>query len=111
VTPRRDFVDVRDAVRAYVLLAETGTSGEVYNVCGGRSYSVQECLDIVRHLAKVPLQVVSDPTRFRRAEIAEQVGRRDRLEKLGWRPEIPMEQSLADLLDDWRTRIREMRGS
>ncbi|MDA2936671.1 GDP-mannose 4,6-dehydratase [Acidobacteria bacterium AH-259-A15] len=104
--PRRDYVDIRDAVRAYAAVAELGTPGEVYNVCSGRSYSVQQCLDTLLALAKVPLHVFQDPERVRAAEVPDQVGDPTRLQRLtGWRPEVEFETSLADLLEHWRAKV------
>ncbi len=107
LAPRRDFLDVRDAVRAYALLAGSGRPGEVYNVCSGRSYSVQECVDVILALARVPLKVEVEPSRVRPVDISDQVGSWERLQgATGWRPGIPFHQSLADLLADWRERLR-----
>ncbi len=103
LSPRRDYTDVRDAVRAYMLLASTGQSSQVYNVCSGKSHSVQESAEILLAMARVPLQLETDPTRIRSAEIDEQVGSPSRLEReTEWKPEISFDASLADLLDDWR---------
>ena len=103
LTPRRDYTDVRDAARAYVLLAAGGAPGEVYNVCSGRSWSVQECLDVLARLARVPVQVEVDAARQRAVEIPDQVGSAQRLNAAtGWQPGIPVETSLRDLLDSWR---------
>ncbi|MBN1995831.1 MAG: GDP-mannose 4,6-dehydratase [Anaerolineae bacterium] len=101
--PKRDYVDVRDAVQAYIVLAETGQPGEAYHVCSGRSYSVQECVDILLSLAKVHVCVEQDKQRVRAVEIPNQVGDFSRLQQLtGWHPQITLETSLVDLLDDWR---------
>ncbi len=104
---RRDFVDVRDAVRAYVGLAERGAPGEVYNVCGGRGRSARECVDLFARLVNRPIRVECDEALVRRVEIADQVGDATRLrETTGWRPEIPFEESLRDVLNEWRERVR-----
>lgn len=105
--PRRDYTDVRDAVRAYHLLAEHGEAGSVYNVCTGRSVSVQECIDTFSDLVGRPLIVERDEASARRLEIPDQAGDATRLRALtGWRPEIPFPHSVRDVLEDWRARVR-----
>src|SRR5690349_7759621 len=56
LTPRRDFTDVRDVVRAYRLLALDGEPGEAYNVCSGRDVSIQELADRLIGLADHPMR-------------------------------------------------------
>lgn len=106
LSPRRDYVDVRDAVRAYVRLAEIGGAEDVYNVCTGRSISVQECLEMLAALTQAPLTIEQDPALMRTVDIAEQAGCPDRLQRAtGWSAEIPLKTSLSDLLHDWRARV------
>jgi len=103
LTARRDFSDVRDVVRAYVLLLEKGDAGEVYNVCSGKAWSIGEILDILRGLAESPIAVEADPTRGRSEDVPTLVGSFAKLEAAtGWRPGIPLERTLKDLLDFWR---------
>jgi GDP-4-dehydro-6-deoxy-D-mannose reductase len=102
--PQRDFVDVRDGAHAYRLAAQHGQPGEVYNVCSEKSVSIQTCLDELLRLARIPIEIEQDPDRIRPLDIPVSVGDGDLLHKqTGWRPVIPLEQSLADLLDDWRS--------
>lgn len=111
LTPQRDFVDVRDVVHAYHLVAQLGTAGQVYNVCSGRAVAVQTCLDQLLRLAKRSISLEQDPARTRPADIPVSVGDSSRLRELtGWQPTRSLEQSLADLLNDWRQRIRACPG-
>jgi len=104
---RRDFVDVRDAVQAYRLVAFHGSPGSIYNVCSGRAVSIQGCLDMLLKRSQVPIESVRAPSRVQQTDIAVQVGSAARLNRLtGWKPEIGLDQSLADLLDDWREKIK-----
>ncbi len=106
LAPQRDFIDVRDVARAYCLLAQTGQPGEVYNVCSGKAISIQACLDELLRLTQKRIRVEQDPDRMRSSDIPISVGDNNSLrEQTGWRPTIPLEQSLADLLDDWRRQI------
>ncbi len=108
LTPQRDFVDVRDAAHAYRLLAQHGQPGEVYNVCSEQPVSIQTCLDKLLGLTRIPIEIEQDPDRMRPADIPISAGDGNLLRgQTGWRPEIPLQQSLADLLDDWRLEIQE----
>lgn len=103
---KRDFSDVRDVVRAYVLLMEKGESGEVYNVGSGQAHEVQELLDVLLSLARVRIRVEQDPERMRPSDIPAVVADYTRLrECTGWEPAIPFEQSLLDVLDYWRQKV------
>jgi GDP-4-dehydro-6-deoxy-D-mannose reductase len=103
---RRDLTDVRDTVRAYRLLMARGAPGRPYNVCSGRAYRVQDLLDTLLALARVPMRVETDPQRLRPSDNPIVLGDFTRLrQETGWTPAIPIEQTLADLLDDWRRRI------
>jgi len=102
LSPIRDFLDVRDAVRAFWLLAEKGSPGEVYNVCSGVGRTVREVLDIIVSLANRPVSVDQDPQRRRPADEPYIVGDNRKLRALGWAPELPLEMTLADMLDYWR---------
>src|SRR5947209_6445826 len=106
---QRDFTDVRDVVRAYWLLLERGAPGEVYNICSGRAWSIQEVLDFLLSESRVrSIAVTEDPARLRPSDVPVLVGDASRLTReLGWRPEIPFEQTLRDLLEYWRQRRRD----
>jgi GDP-4-dehydro-6-deoxy-D-mannose reductase len=105
----RDFTDVRDAVRAYRLLTERGEAGGVFNVCSGRATPIRHVLEILLSLSAVRgISVEIDPARFQPADVPIQVGDPSRLQAVtGWSPAIALEQTLADVLDDWRNRVRE----
>jgi GDP-4-dehydro-6-deoxy-D-mannose reductase len=103
--PVRDLSDVRDVVRAYRLLATRGKAGEVYNVCSGIGVSVR---DIAAHLlaaARRPLRVTVDPDLVRPVDVPRLVGNGNRLrEHTGWAPEHGLDETLAAVLDDARSR-------
>jgi GDP-4-dehydro-6-deoxy-D-mannose reductase len=111
LSTRRDFVDVRDAVSAYDLIANRGKPGVVYNVCSGRSIAIGECLRTLLGMAKVRLDVIACQSRMQKNDIPVQTGSAARLYKqTGWKPRIPIRQSLNDLLDYWREDVRSARG-
>lgn len=106
---KRDFVDVRDAVRAYELVARKGKSGEIYNVCAERAVSIGECLSILLKQAKVPLEAVLDPAKMQKNDVPIQIGSAKKLKDAArWSPQISLKQSLLDLLNDWRERVKEL---
>jgi GDP-4-dehydro-6-deoxy-D-mannose reductase len=105
LSARRDFTDVRDVVRAYRLLVELGAPGEVYNVCTGRDLAVQELADRMLALATRPMRLEPDPALLRPVEVPVLRGDATKLRAAtGWAPTIPIEQTVADLLDDQRAR-------
>lgn len=104
----RDFLDVRDVVRAYILLVERGESGTAYNVCRGEAFRIHDLLDGLRSRSRVELRVETDPERWRPADLPMLRGDSGRLRlATGWEPGIDMETTLTDLLDDWRQRVVE----
>jgi len=103
LSPVRDFLDVRDVVRAYLLLAEKATPGEAYNVASGRGVAIQEILDTLLSVAAVEVKVEIDPERLRPAEMQEMFGDVSKLRHTtGWEPEFSLRDTLSDLLDEWR---------
>lgn len=103
---RRDITDVRDTVRAYRMLAARGALDGPFNVCCGRAYSVGELLERLLAVAQVPLQIRVDETRLRPHDQPVLVGDPSRIAReTGWRAEIPIERTLADLLEYWRRRV------
>ncbi|MFC5191146.1 GDP-mannose 4,6-dehydratase [Algoriphagus aquatilis] len=105
LTSSRDFVDVRDGAKALILLAEKGISGEVYNICAGKDWTMQESLDILIKIAGIEVKVETDPALFRPSDEKVLLGKTDKIEKLGWKTEIPFEQTLADIYSNWVERL------
>jgi GDP-4-dehydro-6-deoxy-D-mannose reductase len=105
LTPRRDVTDVRDVVRAYRMLVEHGTPGDVYNVCSGRDIAVREIAETLVSMADKPMDLVVDPELQRTVDLPVLRGDNRRLQTAtGWEQTIPLQQTLRDVLDDWRTR-------
>jgi GDP-4-dehydro-6-deoxy-D-mannose reductase len=105
LSARRDFTDVRDVVRAYRLLVESGTPGEIYNVCSGRDVSIEEIAQSLLALAGSPLELETDPSLVRAVEVPVLRGDPARLQDAtGWKPEISLEETLADVMSFWRDR-------
>jgi GDP-4-dehydro-6-deoxy-D-mannose reductase len=103
---RRDFTDVRDVVRAYWLALERAKPS-VYNVCSGRSVAITDILAGLAAQTRLEVRTRTDPQRFRRREVSEIQGSHEKLTRAtGWEPEIPLDQTLLDMLDWWRSRTR-----
>lgn len=104
---KRDFVDVRDAVRAFALLAEKGEAGQIYNVCSGSAVAIQQCLREMMFQSQKQLSARVDAARVQKNDVPVQVGSFQKLHKVtGWNPRISLNESLADLLNDWRERVK-----
>lgn len=103
---RRDFTDVRDMVRAYWLLLERAAPGTIYNAASGRAVAIREIVERFLALAARLIEVRVTADRVRPVDLPLLLGDASRLRALsGWVPRIPLEQSLADVLGDWRHRV------
>jgi GDP-4-dehydro-6-deoxy-D-mannose reductase len=101
---RRDFTDVRDMVRAYVLALEKCEPGEVYNICSGKAWTIQKLLDYLLGLTKTKIEVKQDPARLRPSDVPILLGDNSKFVKAtGWQPTIPFEKTLEDMLEYWRS--------
>ncbi|MGH7742811.1 MAG: GDP-mannose 4,6-dehydratase, partial [Candidatus Eiseniibacteriota bacterium] len=101
----RDLLDVRDVVRAYLALLERGTSGAAYNVCRGTGVKLTRMVELLIERARVRISVEIDPARLRPSDVPYLVGDPAAIERdTGWRAEIALEQTLDDLLAEWRGR-------
>lgn len=102
----RDFTDVRDVVLGYELALQKGRAGEAYNLASGRGRSVQTLLDGLVARSRVPINVRFDPQRARPVDAPVLVGDATRFAtECGWAPTIRFEQTLEDILNDWRRRV------
>ena len=103
---RRDLTDVRDTVRAYVMLVERGRPGRPYNVCSGRAVTVRELLDRLLSLARIKIKVRVDAERYRPNDVPLVLGDPTRIQReVGWTAEIPLERTVGDLLEYWRAQL------
>lgn len=102
---QRDFLDVRDAARAY-LAASDLREGGTFNVGTGRLVPIERILRILVDLARVSVRTETDPALLRAGDPSAFAVDASRFRKAtGWSPRIDLERSLADLLDDWRERV------
>ena len=111
MTPARDFTDVRDVVRAYHLALLYGKSGEVYNIASGRAYPMQYLVDQLLSQTDMHIEVEVDTARFRPADTPIVYGSAGYLRQhTGWVPEIPLDRTIKDVLDEWRSIVRQENG-
>jgi GDP-4-dehydro-6-deoxy-D-mannose reductase len=104
---RRDLTDVRDVVDAYVRLMEGAQPGRPYNICSGRAWRIGDLLDELLQMARTPVKVEVDESRLRPTDIPVIQGDATRMQAdLGWWPRIPVEQTLQDTLDWWRSEVK-----
>jgi GDP-4-dehydro-6-deoxy-D-mannose reductase len=106
LTTKRDWTDVRDMVRGYLLSVLKGKPGEVYNICSEKAVKIEEMLSMLLSFSKVKVKVRRDPGRFRPSDVPILLGDCSKFKKLtGWKPLIPFRQTMKDLLDYWRERV------
>ena len=103
LTPVRDYSDVRDVARAYVLLVEQGDPGGAYNVASGRGHTLEALAKALVARARVPVAIETDPARLRPADVPYLVGDSARLSRAtGWTPSFSIDQTLDSLLEGAR---------
>lgn len=104
---RRDYTDVRDVVRAYLLAMEKGKPGEVYNVGSGSAPRLRDLVALLLKMTRASITLEVDPARKHAVEAQVYVCDARRFQRLsGWRPRIGLERMLRDTLDDWRRHER-----
>lgn len=99
----RDFVDVRDVARALDVVVERGEPGGIYNICSGVETSIRAVVELLRELSVAPWELAVSSRRPPAEDVVRQRGSYERLERAtGWRPSIPLRESVSALLDSWR---------
>lgn len=103
---KRDFLDVRDVARAYMLLMQKGKIGEVYNVGSGKSFKMKDVLEMLLKQTEVKIGIKEDPDLIRHLDIPEIVCDNRKLKKdTGWKQEIKFEDSVKNVLEYWRKMV------
>ena len=100
---KRDFTDVRDMVRGYWLALDKGETGKVYNICSGRTIQIKELLNLLLELSSEKVKIIKDPEKMRSSDNPILQGDSSRFRRRsGWKPKIPLDKTLKDILDYWR---------
>lgn len=103
---KRDFTDVRDVVKSYVKLVVAGQAGETYNVGSGNAKAIQEILDLIVSMSSVDIKVEIDPAKLRPVDVPIIEADIAKINELtGWKPQIPIEQTIQETLDYWRANL------
>lgn len=100
---KRDFTDVRDVVKAYILLLEKGKKGEIYNVGSGQAVEIKAVLNIILSLAKTNISVEVDEKKFRPIDVPVIEADNTKLKQVtGWKQEISLDDTIEETLNYWR---------
>ena len=101
----RDFVDVRDVVRAYYLLLKNGRRGEVYNICSGKGIVLKDIITTMSELLGIKVEAVVNPQLIRPNENKKVIGSYQKIKnEIGWEPEIDITKSLSDIINYWQSK-------
>jgi GDP-4-dehydro-6-deoxy-D-mannose reductase len=103
----RDVSDVRDIARYVTVIAKQGENGGIYNLCSGKTYSIEYLLDTLLSFSTKEIKVVVDENKFRPVDIPKLWGDPSLIkEKFNLEPEYEIKQTLLDLLNYWRERVK-----
>lgn len=101
---KRDFTDIRDAVKAYYQIVLKGKAGEVYNMCSGKAHILKDLLEYMVSLSTAYINIEIDEARFRPSDLPVMLGDNTKIKtEIGWAPEIDIHETLRDLLNYWRS--------
>ncbi|UOG75942.1 GDP-mannose 4,6-dehydratase [Hymenobacter tibetensis] len=103
----RDFLDVRDVVKAYMLLMQNGIGGQVYNICSGNGYSLKQILHMMMSIAGIEVEYSIDKELIRPSDNPIIIGSNKKIkDELGWYPSYSIDASLRDILTYWEQRLK-----
>lgn len=102
----RDFLDVRDVVRAYATAAlseNKDAEGKVFNLASGRTIQIREILEILIRLSGHDIEIIVDPDKVRPLEVSIAFGNADAAKhNFNWSPTVSIEKTIADVLEEWK---------
>ena len=98
IRSERDFVDVRDVVRAYWLIAAKGETGQIYNICSGQPMSIEALLELFFTAGNLRKRITVDEAALRVVDLDRVYGSNEKIRRLGWEPEFSLAESVADML-------------
>jgi len=102
----RDYTDVRDMVKGYLVAVEKCDPGDVYNICAGTTIKIGDMLNLLLSFSKTKVTVQPDQSRMRPSDVPVLLGDNSKfVAKTGWKPEIPFKKTMEDLLNYWRERV------
>ena len=102
----RDFTDVRDIVRAYVMAVDKCDYGEAYNICSEKTWKIRDMLDLLLSMSSKKIEIKEDSARMRPSDVQILLGDSTKFRnKTGWKPQIDFEQTLQDVMSYWRNKV------
>ena len=102
---KRAIMDQRDLVKGLMLLADKGIAGEVYNISSENIYKMSDIVSLIEEEIEHKLEIIVDPALIRPTDEKIIVGDITKLKRdTGWKQDIPMKQTIADMLDYWRSK-------
>ncbi len=102
----RDFTDVRDVVRAYALLSQSGRAGQTYNVGSGSAVKIKTLLDKILSRSTVKIEARVDQSKMRPVDTPKIEADISKIKtEIGWQPKLSVDDTIADVLDWWRKRV------
>ncbi len=101
----RDFVDVRDVVKAYYDLLMYGRTGELYNICSGTGVRLADIVDKIADILEVKVDTVVNPKLVRLNDNHIIVGSHEKISRdIGWEPVFSLDTTLRDMVEDYKGR-------
>lgn len=107
VQAKRDFLDVRDVVRAYIILSKSGKKFNVYNVSSGKSVAIKNILAKLIKISEKNIAIRKDPNKMRASEINVNCLDNAKIKKLGWKIAYGIDDTLKETYVYWRNKINE----
>lgn len=101
----RDFTDVKDMVNAYIIVMTKGEVGQVYNIGSGHGWKISEVLDMLLAHSTQKIKVEVDETRLRPSDVEYFVADAQKIQELGWSPQVPLSETLERILNEWRNKV------
>jgi GDP-4-dehydro-6-deoxy-D-mannose reductase len=106
----RDFLDVRDVVAAYFLILEKGIAGQVYNVCSGRGYAINDLVTLLSGRLEIPVRIHQNQMKLRPQDNPRMIGCPEKIQnELGWQPHIPLADSMEEMAVYWENILKQNR--
>lgn len=104
----RDFLDVRDVVKAYYLILQKGNPGELYNVCSGNGYQLRDIINSIGKISGCEVTTEVNPDFIRPNDMPIIIGDNSKISKhTGWKPEFNITQSLTDIFSYWVEQLKK----
>ncbi len=98
----RDFIDIEDVILAYAAIFHQGLHGEIYNVCSGHGYRIIDIVHLLSKLTNIPVTIEQKEDLFRLVDNPRLIGNNQKLqEHTGWKPSIPIQESLKKIYEYW----------